>query len=69
MTVERIAQMSTKLLVCTTLAITIVADSTSAHALTPEEIVNYRGTDRQQVLLDGARKEGQLVLYSALIVN
>jgi len=61
--------MSTKLLVCTTLAITIVADSTSAHALTPEEIVNYRGTDRQQVLLDGARKEGQVVLYSALIVN
>jgi iron(III) transport system substrate-binding protein len=41
----------------------------SANALTPEEIVNYRGADRQQVLLDGARKEGQVVLYSALIVN
>ena len=41
----------------------------SANALTSEEIVNYRGADRQQILLDGARKEGQVVLYSALIVN
>ncbi len=41
----------------------------SAHALTPEEIVNYRGADREQVLIDGAKKEGQVVLYSALIVN
>ena len=41
----------------------------SANALTPEEIANYRGADRQQILLDGARKEGQVVLYSALIVN
>jgi iron(III) transport system substrate-binding protein len=49
--------------------IAIVAGAPSAHALTPEEIVNYRGADRQQVLIDGARKEGQVVLYSALIVN
>src|SRR5882724_385440 len=41
----------------------------SANALTPEEIVNYRGADREQVLVEGARKEGQVVLYSALIVN
>ena len=54
--------------VLTTLAVTIAATS-CAHALTPEEIVNYRGADRQQILVDGARKEGQVVLYSALIVN
>src|SRR5882672_10595659 len=47
----------------------IIAGAPSARALTPEEIVNYRGADRQQVLIDGARKEGQVVLYSALIVN
>ena len=47
----------------------IIAGAPSARALTPEEIVNYRGADRQQVLVDGARKEGQVVLYSALIVN
>jgi iron(III) transport system substrate-binding protein len=50
-------------------AITIIAITPSTHALTSEEIVNYRGADRQQVLVDGARKEGQVVLYSALIVN
>src|SRR5437764_264427 len=54
--------------VLTILAV-IIATAPYAHALTPEEIVNYRGADRQQVLLDGARKEGQVVLYSALIVN
>src|SRR5262249_33418406 len=50
-------------------AIFIVAGVPLAHALTPEEIATYRGADRQQVLIDGARKEGQVVLYSALIVN
>jgi iron(III) transport system substrate-binding protein len=34
-----------------------------------DDIVNYRGPDRQQKLLEGAAKEGQVVLYSALIVN
>ncbi len=33
------------------------------------DIVNYRGADREQKLIEGARKEGQVVLYSALIVN
>src|SRR5215470_3937294 len=61
-------QMSLRLTVLAILAITIAA-ARSAHALTPEEIVNYRGADRQQVLIDGAKKEGQVVLYSALIVN
>ena len=51
------------------IAIAAVACAGSAHALTPEEIVNHRGTDRQQILIDGAKKEGQVVLYSALIVN
>src|SRR5262245_50950243 len=41
----------------------------TAHAQTAAEIVNYRGPDREQKLIDGARKEGQVVLYSALIVN
>jgi len=55
-------------------AISVVAIATlvcapSARALTPAEIVNYRGADREQVLVEGARKEGQVVLYSALIVN
>ena len=40
-----------------------------AAALTPQEIFNYRGADREQMLIEGAKKEGQVVLYSALIVN
>jgi len=50
-------------------AIAIITGVPSARALTPEEIVNYRGADREQVLIEGAKKEGQVVLYSALIVN
>ena len=41
----------------------------SAHALTTEEILNYRGADREQILLEGAKKEGQVTFYCALIVN
>src|SRR3954447_23152241 len=40
-----------------------------ATALTNEEIFNYKGSDREQLLIDGAKKEGQVVLYSGLIVN
>jgi len=40
-----------------------------ALSLTTEEILNYRGPDREQILLEGAKKEGQVTLYCALIVN
>jgi len=48
--------------------LTIIGTS-SAHAQTAADIVNYRGPDREQKLIEGATKEGQVVLYSALIVN
>jgi iron(III) transport system substrate-binding protein len=41
----------------------------SAHALTNDEILNYTGPDRQQVLEAGARREGKVVIYSGMIVN
>ena len=40
-----------------------------ALSLTTQEILNYRGPDREQILLEGAKKEGQVTLYCALIVN
>jgi iron(III) transport system substrate-binding protein len=40
-----------------------------ASALSTKEILNYKGADRQQMLLKGARKEGRMVIYSSLIVN
>ena len=51
------------------LATALAFFASSARALTPEEILNYRGADREQMLVEGAKKEGQVVLYSALIVN
>ena len=39
------------------------------QALTTEEILIYNKPDRQQVLEEGAKKEGTVVLYSAMIVN
>src|SRR6266850_1538598 len=52
-------------------AVTIAASfgATSLHELTTEEILNYKGPDRQKVLEDGARKEGTVVIYSGMIVN
>src|SRR3982074_532025 len=40
-----------------------------AAAQTAPDILTYRGADRSQRILDGARREGQVVLYSAMIVN
>jgi len=50
-------------------AIAVAFCSASAHALTTEEILNYKGPDRQRLLEDGARKEGTVVVYSGMIVN
>jgi iron(III) transport system substrate-binding protein len=41
----------------------------SASAQSANDILLYKGADREQKLIEGAKKEGQVVLYSALIVN
>jgi iron(III) transport system substrate-binding protein len=41
----------------------------SAAAQTAPDILLYSGADREQKLIDGAKQEGQVVLYSAMIVN
>ena len=43
--------------------------SGSASAQQGQDILSYKGEDRQQKLVEGARKERQVVLYSAMIVN
>src|SRR5262249_44520394 len=40
-----------------------------AAAQNVEDILLYKGPDREQKLIEGAKKEGQVVIYSALIVN
>src|SRR3954464_7130379 len=41
----------------------------SASAQSADDILRYKGPDREQQLIEGAKKEGQVVLYSAAIVN
>jgi iron(III) transport system substrate-binding protein len=40
-----------------------------AHSDATEDILKYAGADREQKLMEGAKKEGQVVIYSAMIVN
>jgi iron(III) transport system substrate-binding protein len=40
-----------------------------ARAATTDELLVYDGPDREQILVDGARREGQVTLYSSMIVN
>ena len=40
-----------------------------AHALTQGEIASLTGPDREKLLIEGAKKEGKVVLYSALIAQ
>jgi iron(III) transport system substrate-binding protein len=51
------------------LALVVVVGASAAAAQAPADILNYRGPDREQKLIEGARKEGQVVFYSAMIVN
>jgi ABC-type Fe3+ transport system substrate-binding protein len=43
--------------------------SSSVLAQTAESVLLYKGPDREKRLLEGARKEGQVIIYSAMIVN
>ena len=42
---------------------------TAAPAQSADAILTYRGPDRGQKLIEGAKKEGELVFYSGMIVN
>ena len=45
------------------------AHAGAAQALTSDEILKLSGPDRTQSLVDGAKKEGEVVFYSSLIVD
>jgi iron(III) transport system substrate-binding protein len=50
------------------LAVLSVANP-AAHAQTATDIATYAGPDRAQKLVDGARKEGTVLLYSSAVVE
>jgi iron(III) transport system substrate-binding protein len=53
----------------TAAAMVALTAAVPATAATANDIVNYRGADREQRLIEGAAREGQVVFYSAMIVN
>src|SRR5690349_4929522 len=50
-----------------TLALLALSLASAASAQTVEELASYTGPDRTQRLIDGARKENALMIYSSLI--
>jgi ABC-type Fe3+ transport system substrate-binding protein len=51
------------------LLVSTVLASRPAAAATDQSILTYTGADREQQLIDGAKKEGAVVFYSGVIVN
>ncbi len=45
------------------------AQGAAKRPVTPAELALYKGADRQQILEEGAKKEGRLVLYTTGILN
>ena len=45
------------------------APAFAQDAVSAPSILTYRGPDREQRLLEGAKKEGEVVFYSAMITN
>ena len=51
------------------LAAVLLLSAAPAAALTQSEIANYGGPDRQKILEEGARREGAVTFYTAMIVD
>src|SRR5262245_32331684 len=57
---------------CLSLSAALVAMAVVAPAVADDaidKIANYRGADRQQFLEEGARKEGSVTFYTAVVVD
>jgi iron(III) transport system substrate-binding protein len=55
---------------CGALAVAAMTTCALTSAAQPlQNILLYKGADRQQKLIDGAKKEGAVVIYEAMIVN
>lgn len=48
---------------------TALGTQAAAQDMTTADILNYEGDDREQMLYEGAKEEGELVIYSAMIVD
>jgi iron(III) transport system substrate-binding protein len=53
----------------TSLAFAVSSALHSAHAQTLQKLATYQGEDRQQLLIEGAKKEGSLLFYATFPVE
>jgi iron(III) transport system substrate-binding protein len=51
------------------LAVSVLLGASAASALTQQEIADLKGPDRQKILEDGAKKEGKVTFYSAMVAD
>ena len=59
-----------KALAACVIALSAVAFAgTTPNTASAQDILTSRAANREQMIIDGARKEGQVVIYSAMIVN
>ena len=58
-----------KVLLSGILAVTALIAASSAQSLTQQEIADLKGPDRQKILEDGAKKEGKVTFYSAMVAD
>ena len=65
----RLAALSTGALVLTAACAITSLLATAAAAQTANGILTYKGPDRDQKLIAGAKQEGAVVFYSGMIVN
>ena len=49
--------------------VTLSAGQAAAQSAASDDPAMYRGPDREQRLLDGARREGEVTVYSSMIVR
>jgi ABC-type Fe3+ transport system substrate-binding protein len=56
-------------MLCLTATVAIAWQAAPARAQGADAILLYKGADREQKLIEGAKKEGQVVIYAAMIVN
>ena len=57
------------IVVCTTVVCALASAAAGMSGAGAQDILTSRAANREQMIIDGARKEGRVVLYSAAIVN
>ena len=55
--------------VSTVLVFALSSSAHTAHSQTLQELATYQGEDRQQLLIEGARREGSLLFYATFPVE